>query len=93
MDEHKVSCMWNWPTPKSAKELRGFLGLTRYYRRFIKAYGSIAQPLTNLLKKNSFQWSSVVEQAFNQLKLAMTTAPVLALPNFFVEFTIEADAS
>ena len=58
MDSSKVTCMLNWPYPKNVKEVRGFLRLTSYYRRFIKDYGIIAQPLTALLKKNSFSWSN-----------------------------------
>ena len=67
-DPSKVEAMQNWPTPKNIKQLRGFLGLTGYYRRFIKNYALISQPLTALLKKNAFKWSDLAEEAFNQLK-------------------------
>ncbi|GJS61624.1 putative mitochondrial protein [Tanacetum coccineum] len=81
-DPLKIQAMASWPIPKTLKQLRGFLGLTGYYRRFIKNYAIISQPLTKLLKKNGFHWSTEAEVAFNQLKHAMTSSPVLALPNF-----------
>ena len=92
-DPKKVDAMKEWPTPRTIKELRGFLGLTGYYRRFVQNYGILSKPLTNLLKKNSFHWDEAVEEVFEAHKLAMTSAPVLALPNFVKPFVVETDAS
>lgn len=82
-----------WKLSQSLKELRGFLELSGYYRRFIKGYGSIAKPLIELLKKESWSWSPQADQAFMSLKFALSFTPVLALPNFQVEFYIDNDAS
>ncbi|GMI72124.1 hypothetical protein HRI_000881700 [Hibiscus trionum] len=93
MDQSKVKCIREWPTPKSVKELRGFIGLSGYYRRFVQGYGCIARPLTELLKKDGWKWSQVEESAFERLKQCVSSAPVLALPDFNVPFIVETDAS
>ncbi|KAL1544617.1 hypothetical protein AAHA92_21443 [Salvia divinorum] len=100
MDPSKVSAVLRWPTPTSLKGVRGFLGLTGYYRRFIRDYGKIAAPLTALLKKPTedsrkkyWAWPIDAEQAFSDLKAALTSAPLLRMPDFTKEFVIECDAS
>jgi hypothetical protein len=92
-DPLKIQAISDWPIPLSLKQLRGFLGLTRYYRRFVKGYGSISKPLTSLLKKGAMGWNEKAAQTFTLLKSLMTSAPVLALPDFNKLFVVETDAS
>lgn len=85
-DPNKISAMKNWPTPRSVKEIRSFLGLTGYYRKFLKAYGVLARPLTDLLKIENFDWTGLSQKAFEGLKTTVMTAPVLALLDFNLPF-------
>jgi hypothetical protein len=84
--------MATWPIPTNATELRGFLALTGYYRKFVQNYGMITKPLTQLLTKKGFEWSAAAADAFLTLKTAMSSTPVLALPNFNLPFTVETNA-
>ncbi|XP_061993942.1 uncharacterized protein LOC133711877 [Rosa rugosa] len=93
VDPNKIKSIVQWVKPRTMKGLRGFLGLAGYYRKYVKDFGIIAKPLTDMLKKDGFKWSPASEKAFEDLKVPMTTTLVLALPNFTKDFTIECDAS
>jgi hypothetical protein len=93
VDPKNIEAMQDWLHPKTLKILHGFLGLTRYYRKFVKNYGKIAAPLTALLKKNSFTWTPAATQAFQTLKTTMCTTLVMALLDFTKTFVLECDAS
>lgn len=93
-DPEKISLIREWPEPATLSQLRGFLGLTGYYRKFVKGYTNIALPLNQLMKKNQrFVWSDGCRVAFQQLKEALTTQPVLALPNDEDTFILDTDAA
>jgi hypothetical protein len=91
-DPEKTSAMEQCPVPSTTTELRVFLGLTGYYRKFVQKYSIITKPLTQLLTKKGFHWSDEATTTFNQLKKAMVSTPVLALPDFNLPFTVETDA-
>jgi hypothetical protein len=77
--------------PRTVRVVCGFLGLTGYHRKFIRSYDDIAAPLTHLLKKEAFQWTLAATSAFDSLKAALTTAPVLQLPNFTRPFIVDCN--
>ena len=93
MDPDKVQAIVEWPQPTNLRELRGFLGLTGYYRKFVAHYAQIASPLTQQLRKDSFGWTGEATEAFEQLKKTMINPPVLVSSDFQQDFVVEADAS
>lgn len=93
-DPRKVECVQNFPVPKNPRDIKSFLGLVGYYRRFIDNFSHITKPLTSLLKKDiKFQWLSEQEKAFETLKYKITTAPILQYPDFSKPFLLTTDAS
>ena len=92
-DPNKIKAIMDCLIPKKLKNLRGFLGLTGYYHKFVKHYGQISTPLTKLLKKEGFSWSAEATQAFQKLKVTVCTTHVLATPDFTKTFIMEGDAS
>ena len=93
VDQNKIEAMLKGPQPKNLKELRGFLGLTGYYRKFVQGYANIATLFTQMLRKDAFIWDEESTHAFEKLKEAMMRAPILAMPDFTLPFIIEVDAS
>ncbi len=93
MDD-KISTIKNFPRPKSVENVRSFIGLCGYYRSFVKSFSKMASPLRHLLRKDvSFHWDSLQEKAFQDLKVALTNAPVLAFPDYSLPFIFYTDAS
>jgi hypothetical protein len=93
VDPNKIMAMMDWQIPKTLKNLKGFLGLAGYYRKFVRHYGRIAAPLTTLTKKDSFSWTPEATKVFEQLKEVMCKALVLTTPDFTKTFIVECDVS
>ncbi|OMO55704.1 reverse transcriptase [Corchorus capsularis] len=93
VDPSKIEAVMAWPQPSNVKSLRGFLGLTGYYRKFVAHYATIAAPLTDLLKSKAFHWTQSASDVFEKLKQALTSTPCLALPDFSKPFEVTTDAS
>ena len=94
VDPSKVRDVLNWKPPTNVGEIRSFLGLDGYYRRFIEGFSKLAKPMTALLEKNAkFVWSEKCQANFEELKKRLTTAPVLVLPDLSKNFSIYCDVS
>ena len=93
VNPNKIKAITEWPQPDNISKLLGFPGLTGCYRRYVKNYAHKTTPLTNILKKNWFQWDNEAEKCFEALKSIMSATPVLATPNFAKTFVVECDAS
>ncbi|KAJ0916075.1 putative nucleotidyltransferase, Ribonuclease H [Helianthus annuus] len=94
VDPSKISAIKDWDTPTTPTEVRSFLGLAGYYRRFIENFSKIAVPLTALTQKNQpFEWGSKQEEAFQTLKQKLCDAPILTLPEGNDDFVVYCDAS
>jgi hypothetical protein len=93
-DPEKMKAVRRWPTPKNKHEIRSFLGICKYYRRFTSGLDNIAKPLTKLTEqKQSFQWTPDMEAAFQTLEATLCAAPILAYPRPGERFVVHRDAS
>ena len=94
VQKEKVEGVLNWPAPRNIKEIQKFLGLTNYYRRFIKDFARIAAPLHMLVRKEQkWKWEKEQEEVFEKLKVGFTIEPVLAILDIDREMRVEADTS
>ncbi|MCW3101545.1 MAG: uncharacterized protein JWL77_7163 [Chthonomonadaceae bacterium] len=94
METNKVEAVQEWPIPTSVTAVRAFLGLAGYYRRFVRNFSEIALPLTDLLRTEiKFRWTDIRQTAFQRLKQAISSAPVLAIPNETLPYVVTTDAS
>ena len=94
VDPRKIEAIVNWEPPKNVSEIRSFLGLAGYYRRFVEHFSLIAAPLTRLTRKGvKYEWSDDCEQSFQELKSGLTMALMLALPTPESEYVVFSDAS
>ena len=92
--EGKVHAILNWPSPSKVTELKSFLGLANYYRKFIQGYSKKVASLINLLKKDKkWVWTDACQEAFDKLKVAVSSEPVLCLPDFGLPFEVHTNAS
>ena len=87
--EEKIRAIRDWSEPRNVMELRGFIGICTYYRKFVRGFAQLAAPLTDLTKKGAFSWTDTAQRAFDRLKEVMSSCSVLALPDFTQRFVLE----
>ncbi|GBM49702.1 Retrovirus-related Pol polyprotein from transposon 17.6 [Araneus ventricosus] len=93
-DPEKIKAVVDWPRPDKIHDLRSFLGLCTYYRRFVKNFSTIARPLHKLTEaKSNFNWTDECEKSFNSLKQALTSSPILTYPRTDKDFILDTGAS
>ena len=94
VDPRKVEAVMSWERPKSVFEIRSFLGLTGYYKRFIEDFSRLAAPMTRLTRKEvKFKWNDLCEKAFQELKSKLTSAPILIVLERGQRYIVYCDAS
>jgi hypothetical protein len=93
VDESKVTAIHDWPLPTTLHEVRSFHGLVSFYHCFIHNFSTILEPITKCIKAGKFSWNEVDTNAFELIKVKLTTAPLLVLPNFDIPFELRCDAS
>lgn len=93
MSKENVQVIHDWPTPSCSKDVERWLGLANYHRVFVKDFSKLAEPLYSVIGKNKFRWEEDQQRAFIALKQALTSPPVLALPNHKDEYILDVDAS
>ena len=94
VDPQNIEAIVNWKPPTNVIEIRSFLGLIEYYRKFVEGFSKVAAPLTKLTRKEEkFVWSEACQQSFDELKQKLTSAPVLTLPSGQDRYIVYCDAS
>jgi len=94
VDPGKIAVVVDWPRPTNVTEVRSFLGMVGYYRRFVKDFSKITTPLTQLLRKDhKFDWTEEYEASFQELKQKLVTAPILVIPEGNEGYVVYSDAS
>ena len=93
VDPAKVKAITSWPKPRVIHDVRSFIGMATFYRRFIPGFNGVAAPITGLIGPEKFAWTKAADKAFEEIKRLMTAAPVLRLPDFAKVFEVACDAS
>ena len=93
MDPKKIQAVAEWPVPKNVKEVQRFLGFANYYRRFIEGFGGLARAMSALTGKAEWKWEEEEQAAFENIKMKITSQPILAMPTVNGKFRVECNVS